>query len=266
MKKFKDIIKKSFNFFGYEVKKKNNDIKELSFDEILKKKIVKKNPVIVDIGANRGQSINRFLKLFDTPIIHSFEPISKEFDILKGEFGGKKNINLNNLAMGEKKETKFLNVTRKSENSSFNKINLGTDWIKARSKEYQVNEESYVDVQQKVSVDTLDAYAQDHDIEEIDILKIDTQGFEDKVLIGAQNLINENRIKFIQLELIFSEIYQNPLQIYDVEKTLIPRNYKLFSISNGGSLISYYIFQSDLIYVSSDIYEDFKRNSAYFNN
>ena len=105
---------------------------------------------------------------------------------------------------------------------------------------------------------TLDEYVKEKNISNIDILKIDTQGFEDKVLLGAQNLLKNNRIKLIQLELIFSEIYENPPNIYDVEKTLIPNNYKLFGISNGGSLISHYIYQSDFIYISNDTYENFK--------
>ena len=84
--------------------------------------------------------------------------------------------------------------------------------------------------------------------------------------MGAKNLLKNNRIKVIQLEIIFSEIYENPLQIYDVEKILIPNNYKLFGIENNGSLMSNYIFQTDLIYVSLDTYERYKSNSPYFNN
>ena len=95
MKKLKNILKKGFNVFGYEIKRKNNEIIEQSFDEILKEKITEKNPVIIDVGANNGQSVNRFLELFDNPIIHSFEPITKEFDVLKEKFGSKKNIHLN---------------------------------------------------------------------------------------------------------------------------------------------------------------------------
>ena len=105
-----------------------------------------------------------------------------------------------------------------------------------------------------------------NNIENIDILKIDTQGYEDKVLQGAQNLIKENRIKLIQVEIIFSEIYEDPLQIYDIEKILIPNDYKLFAISNGGSLISKYSYESDFIYIAADTYKDFKANSPYLNN
>jgi hypothetical protein len=49
-------------------------------------------------------------------------------------------------------------------------------------------------------------------------------------------------------------------------KKLIPNNYKLFSIQRGGSLISDYIFQTDLVYVSKDIYESAYLKSIYFNN
>ena len=56
----------------------------------------------------------------------------------------KENIFLNNFALGQKKETKLFNVTKKTENSSFNNINLGTRWLKKRSKEFNVDEKNYV--------------------------------------------------------------------------------------------------------------------------
>ena len=173
---------------------------------------------------------------------------------------------MNNFGVGEKEEALEFNVNVDSSLSSFRGLIPNTTWLKERSKQSDIDSKNYTSKKVNTKIITLDDYVEKNNIQSIDILKIDTQGFEDKVLIGAKNLIKENRIKFIQLELIFSEIYQNPLQIYDVEKTLIPKNYKLFGISNGGSLDSYYIFQSDLIYVSSETYEDFRKNSSYFNN
>ena len=111
-----------------------------------------------------------------------------------------------------------------------------------------------------VDIIRLDDYTSENNIKEIDILKIDTQGYESKVLNGCTNLLKKNSIKVIKLELIFSEIYENPLNIYDVEKHLIPNEYKLFAISNAGNLYSNYIFQIDFIYVSNEIYLKFKKN------
>tara|TARA_A100001015_G_scaffold246870_1_gene283467 strand:+ start:80 stop:868 length:789 start_codon:yes stop_codon:yes gene_type:complete len=261
----KKIIKKILRSLGYNLSKIDS-IDSPDLDEVTKSLIKKKNPIIFDVGANKGQSIKRYKKIFKSPTIHSFEPDTNEVNILKEKYHNDKNLILNNFGVGEKEDTLEFNVNIDSSHSSFRELIPKTTWLKERSKQADIISENYTSKKVNTKIITLDDYVKKNNIESIDILKIDTQGFEDKVLIGAQNLIKDNRIKLIQLELIFSEIYQSPLQIYDVEKTLIPKNYKLFSISNGGSLVSYYIFQSDLIYVSSDTYEDFKKNSSYFNN
>ena len=262
MKKF---IQKIFNFFGYKVMKSRSiDISDLNL--ITQFLIIKSNPVVLDVGANKGQSITRYKKLFQSPVIHSFEPNIDEINILKKKYYNDKNLFLNNLAVGEKKGNLEFNINAVSGHSSFKKLIPNTTWIKKRSNTINIDDKKYTTKKVNSKIITLDDYASENNITNIDILKIDTQGFEDKVLIGAKKLLKENRIKLIQLELIFSEIYESPLQIYDVEKNLIPYNYKLFGISNGGNLISNYIYQSDFIYVSQETYENFKLNSPYFNN
>ena len=158
------------------------------------------------------------------------------------------------------------NINANSGHSSFKNLIPNTTWIKRRSESAKIDDKNYTTKKINTEIISLDDYVNEKNISNIDILKIDTQGYEDKVLLGAKNLLKENRIKLIELELIFSEIYEKPLQIYDVEKNLAPNNYKLFGISNNGSLISNYIFQSDLIYISNDTYENFKSKSPYFNN
>lgn len=51
-----------------------------------------------------------------------------------------------------------------------------------------------------VNVLTLDDFCSEHEISKIDLLKIDTEGNELKSLIGARQLLYENRIKAIQFE------------------------------------------------------------------
>ena len=262
MKKF---INKLINLFGYKMLKiKSVDSTDL--DGLTKSLIKKSEPVIFDVGANRGQSITRYKKLFRNPIIHSFEPNIDEINNLKQEYINDKNLFLNNVAVGEKKGKLELNINAVSGHSSFRNLIPNTTWIKKRSKTLKIDDKNYTTKKVNTEIITLDDYANEKNLKNIDILKIDTQGFEDKVLLGAQSLLKNNQIKLIELELIFSEIYENPLNIYDVEKILIPNNYKFFGISNGGSLISNYIYQSDLIYVSNDTYENFKLTSPFFNN
>ena len=260
MRKF---IQKIINLFGYKFMKINS-IDPTDLDRLTKFLVTKSEPVIFDVGANKGQSITRYKKLFQNPIIHCFEPNIDNVNILKQKYTNDKSLYLNNVAVGDKKGKLEFNIYAQNSHSSFKNLIPNTTWIKKRSKSINIDDKNYTTKKINAEIITLDDYVNAKNLTSVDILKIDTQGFEDKVLLGAQNLLKNNRIKLIQLELTFSEIYENPLNIYDVEKTLIPNNYKLFGVSNGGSLISNYIYQSDFIYVSNDTYENFKSISPYF--
>jgi FkbM family methyltransferase len=167
----KKFLKKTINKLGFDLQRYNSN-KQFNFDDLLKDKI-SKNPIIFDVGGNKGQSIEKYLKIFDKPIIHSFEPIKTDFDYMYSKFRNNKNIYLNNFALGDKTEEKEFNVTAKTDNSSFNKINLGTDWLKLRSKQYNTSEEGYVTSVQKVKVIKLDDYCKVNNISVIDQLVLE---------------------------------------------------------------------------------------------
>ena len=53
---------------------------------VLKSLIGKDNPIIFDVGANTGQSVNRFKRIFNDPVIHSFEPQHNVFKQLQNNY------------------------------------------------------------------------------------------------------------------------------------------------------------------------------------
>ena len=263
--KIKNFMQRIINFFGFRLTRYLS-VAPIELDRITKHLTKNPEPIIFDVGASLGLFIEVYKKMFEKKTIHSFEPIASEAHVLKEKYKNEKNVFINNCAVGEKEGNVEFNITANSRMSSFKDLIPNTTWLKKFSKIAKVDDRNYITKKISTKVITLDDYAEKNNIKNIDILKIDTQGYEDKVLLGAKNLLKNNRIKVIQLEIIFSEIYENPLQIYDVEKILIPNNYKLFGIENNGSLMSNYIFQTDLIYVSLDTYERYKSNSPYFNN
>jgi len=244
----KKKIKNLLDFFGLEIRKKNKEIKNLSFDEIYKRKI-KKNPIIFDIGANQGQSIDRFRKVFENPTIHAFEPIKFEYENLKKKYFNEKNIILNNVAIGEDIEDKELYITAKTGNSSFNKLNKNTNWLKTRSKQFKTTLEGYTEQIQKVNIITLDSYCLKNKINEIDILKIDTQGYEDKVLQGSKNILENNVISAIESEIMFDDVYEKYFNFTDLEKFLIPNSFRLVGLNTvNNNLFSGIVFFADTLY------------------
>ncbi len=251
----KKLIKRTINKLGFDLKRYNSKNNQLNFDDLLKDKI-SNNPIIFDVGAHKGQSIEKYLKIFDKPIIHSFEPIKTEFDYMYSKFKYNKNIFLNNFALGDKIEEKEFNITAKTDNSSFNKINLGTDWLKKRSKLHNTTEKGYVTSVQKVNVIKLDDYCKDKNINVIDLVKIDTQGYEDKVLEGSLNFIRQNKIKAIVTEIMFDNLYDKYFSFSDLEKYIIPYNFRMVGIQLcNNDLFSGSSFSADVCYFNKNFYK-----------
>lgn len=260
----KEILHKIISFFGLKIMRLK---KIYSLDRDINLLIDDEEPLVFDVGANRGESISRFKKMFPKSNIHCFEPSREQTEKLAIKYKSNSSIVLNNVAAGAKSGNFEFYIAANSGHSSFKKLISNTTWLKKRSERRGIKNENYITEKVITKMVTLDDYCSKNNINKIDILKIDTQGTEDKVLDGASNLLKQNKIKLILVEIIFSDVYEDTLSIYDIEKYLIPNKYKLFGVGNAGSLIYNYIYQTDHIYVSSDMYENFKTNkSPFFNN
>lgn len=206
-------------------------------DEAIKELLKKENPTIFDVGANVGDSINRFQELFKNPLIYSFEPLKKEFELIKNK--ETKNIKCFNFALGEQETQKSFNVLSDSHLSSFNEYNK--EYLRDRSK----------DQKNTVQIRTLDNFLKErNEIDRIDLLKIDTQGYEEKVLEGAKSSLKENKFKIIEVELQIGKLYEGSNRNFiDLEKYLIDNNYRLFSIDRFGNLLQTPTLELNLIYI-----------------
>lgn len=259
-KKIIQIIRKT----GYELVKKKPIVKHNNFDAIIKfliKELYKiKNPIIFDVGANIGQSIERFSSLFKSEEfkIYSFEPIPKLFQILKNKYDLKKNIKLFQLALDDKiikskffsyEYDKISSLIQADENSKFYK-----------SRKIAVKNSNYSNFTNEIEVQTtkIDNIADEQNIDKIDVLKIDTQGNEDRILEGSKKLLNSNKINLIELELILGFGYQRQISFYDIEKVLSPYGYRLVGIDHASNIISFSNYQVNLIYVNSELFDKIK--------
>jgi tRNA G46 methylase TrmB len=61
--------------------------------------IPEKRPICIDIGANKGQTIHKFHKIFKSPYIYAFEPSTEVFEELKQKFSDTK-TKIFNIAVG----------------------------------------------------------------------------------------------------------------------------------------------------------------------
>ena len=248
----KNFIKKIFYIFGFDIKKINK--KQSSFDDLLKHLTPCEIPVIFDIGANNGQSIERFLNLFPQAIIHAFEPIQLEYNELLEKYSSNKRLHLNNIALGEIDGEKKFNINLSSQISSFNELNPSGYLSKKFMNQFGVNNANDLVREELVKVQTLDAYILRNNIDSIDILKIDTQSYEDKILEGATESLKRGIVKTIELELILADdIYNKKLTFYDIEKFLIPNNYHFYGIDKIINKYDNNILSFNVIYTQVQI-------------
>ena len=206
-------------------------------DAIYKKNLgLNENITIFDVGSNRGQSVLRFNSFLTNSFIHCFEPTKSAFADLESH--GFENIKLNNAALSEKTSWEVFYEYDKSTNSSFYKPNYESDWYQIKEK----NAEGAKVVKDQYEVETysLDEYAKDNGIESIEILKIDTQGFEPNVLMGAREFLENKKIRFIETEVTFMDAYEKNISFSSIE-SLVFENYKVVNISprNVGNITSF---------------------------
>ena len=244
-----NLLKKIFKFLNLNISKYNKN-----FDEILITLIKNQKPIIFDVGANKGQSIDRFLQIFKDSEIHSFEPLPKLIDHLNKKYNNNK-IFINGFALSDKIEEKIIftnNIGNYGAMASFYKLkdisNFKKDYAKKNLNKLNSIENNKKFESLMISTNTLDKYVESSSISRIDLLKIDTQGFEKEVLKGSINSLEKKIIKNIELELILNDGYEKNFYFSDFDNVLSELGYKLFAISNHGNLIDNPGLNIDLIY------------------
>ena len=164
------------------------------------------DPVVLDVGANVGQTIDLITSLYPRARIVAFEPSSKICEQLKRTHGCRCR-HVYQTALGRHDEIQeFINY-EKSVFSSLLKFNP--------SEAHQLPALKELGGEQ-VNVRRLDGMFAEWDFDSIDLLKIDTQGNDLNVLLGAEGLFETRRIRRVLVELNFFQMYESEGDAYAI--------------------------------------------------
>jgi FkbM family methyltransferase len=136
---------------------------------------------VFDVGANVGQSALEYLEIFPQATIYSFEPIRATYDKLRAATGAHPRIRAYHCAMGAQK-------------------GIGKIYVASDSRKSSINHPRGGDHTEQIDLATLDEFTRGAGIQNIDFLKIDTEGHEFDVLQGATSLLQAQRIQLLMLE------------------------------------------------------------------
>jgi len=144
---------------------------------------------IFDAGANLGQSAKNYRRLYPQANIWSFEPAPDSFRELEHCLPNK--FTAMRVALSDSKGEAQLNIGDESYTNSL--------LVRGNHAGKTIN----------VATDTIDEICSSYDISEIDILKIDVEGSETRVLNGAAQMLGRRAVKAVFIEVYFDPAYRD---------------------------------------------------------
>jgi len=186
-------------------------------------------PIILDVGCNKGQSIQFFLNINDLSKIFAFEPNKKLYNQLKENYESNYNIKLFNVGVSKENTKLLFNENIMDETSTFETLNYDSGYLKKKAKVLGVSPKNLISKSYDVAVITLSSFIKEKNITKIDVVKIDVEGHEYQCL---QGLFNEttiaNSIKFIQLESHNDDMYLNKKEEHEINQLLTDNGFQEF--------------------------------------
>jgi FkbM family methyltransferase len=171
--------------------------------------------MIFDVGANVGQSAERFMRLFPQAKIHSFEPVGDTFRILQRRMAQQPNVAAHSLAFSDRIGDAEINLSRMSVLASL-------------EDNFELNRGRFSGERERVRLQTLSRWCADQGINHIDLLKVDTEGHDLHVLRGAANMLERQAISAILVEIHFlSGDFEN---LRTIQRFLDTYGYRLVAI------------------------------------
>jgi FkbM family methyltransferase len=206
-------------------------------EKIIKYLIKDSYPFILDVGANVGSSLDEFKSWWPNAVVHSFEPQEECWEPLRRRAAifpeGSAVTNLCAVGNIATKQATFYSHNLNSTVSGFNKINMESidsihlnKLVEAAPNMLDQYKES-LNHERTVEIIRLDDYLNSLGRTRVDLLKIDTQGFEPQVLEGLGSRLAD--IDVVITELMFYDYYERSLSFSDIERFLLPASSGWFS-------------------------------------
>ena len=189
----------------------------VTFD-VQRKMVSRDDATIFDVGAHFGAVSKIYQSLFPSATLHAFEPSPEAFDLLQRNSDGDQRHHAHRIALSDNNGIAEFSLNHASATNSL----LPTD------KNAPENWKSFVETENRVAVptQTLDSFCKQHHLDRVDILKLDVQGAEGKVLAGASDLFQRQAIKAVYLEMIVASTYVGQSRPAEICRPYGPRPHR----------------------------------------
>lgn len=173
--------------------------------------------IVFDVGANIGQTALYYNKIFKSAHIYSFEPVKKSFEELLYRTKNLPKIQAENIGFGEKDEKIeiTLDINPTSTSNSLKPELMNNDQNGGK---------------EVLKICKIDSFCKERNIDNIDFLKIDTEGWEIQTLLGAEKLLSERNIKAILCEVGFTKENRRNTPFQDLNSFMADKGYFFYGL------------------------------------
>lgn len=206
------------------------------------KYVTKKDPFIVDGGANKGTMTDKFLAMYPAATIHGFEPHPGLAVKLNEKFKDVKNVKIHSVALGSANSVLKFNILNYENSSSI---------LKPSATNFKYHQEK-MNTSQEVDVDVkrLDEVIPG---QEIDILKLDLQGYELEALKGCEKLLS--KVKVITTEIEFVPLYNDQPLFGDIDVYLRSKGFFLLNLYELWTQKDGQLTAGDAVYLNENYFK-----------
>jgi len=195
-----DILKKILSFFNLEINrrpiseaKKQQWIRDAGFKTIL------------DIGANRGYFAKEMRELLPRAQIHCFEPLPDCFHQLLQNTKDDSLVVCHPVGLGIQNESLTMFQNEYSPSSSL------LEMTELHIRNFPQTRHTH---QKEVTIHRLDDFLEGKELQAPLFIKIDVQGFEDKVILGGEKTIQQ--ADALLIEMSFVPLYHQQPLFHDI--------------------------------------------------
>jgi len=194
------------------------------------------NVSLLDVGANEGLYALAMRDAGYPGQIYSFEPLPDAYQLLAQRAASDHKWTAENAACGEAPGQLSIHRSQNSVSSSL--LSMSRTHLEAAPTSV------YVGPEVPCTVLTLDDYFESKDQSERFYMKIDVQGFEDRVLRGARRILT--RVDALEMEISFTDLYEDQAN-WNVMIGGLLDEFELADIRPGFRAADYRLLQADVL-------------------
>jgi FkbM family methyltransferase len=239
---YKKIMFKKYDNLNWANLNSSNAESEI----LLLKHLLDKDSVFFDVGSNIGAYLYMADKFTNSNNLYGFEPIPELYQKLEKTFD---KVNISQLALSNEELVKQFKIPTIEGVMFMPRATLNTEYLEDGEKD-----STFFDVQTK----PLDAFMTEVNLSRLDLIKIDVEGHETKVIEGAKKSIQQFRPALI----IEIEQRHHTTNLNDIIKSIVEMGYTCCYFD----IVDFSFKKLEVDACSIQLKEHHKKSRKYVNN